>query len=177
VDSSGEIQKREALSLLAKEIASNQNCWLFPKEKEVGGFFGIDPIVIVGDQPSKSRWDETHPHRRLYYDTLKKVGASNVHLTDLYKQRGDPSSLKNLLPHQLPKDFADHLNIFRRELEILKPTRVVALGQLAYKLLRFHIPELNPSLGLMWHFSYVWRSGRSHLYEAHMRRSIWKIQL
>jgi hypothetical protein len=176
MDLSAHKQKCEALSQLAKEITTNKNCWLFPKKNEIAGFFGTDPIAIVGDQPSKSAWDETHPHRRLYYDTLNKVGASNAHLTDLYKQRGEPSSLKNLLPDQLPKDFADHLKIFRRELTILKPTRIVALGQFAYNLLKLHIPELNPGLGLMWHFSYVWRSGKSHLYEAHMRRAIWKIQ-
>jgi uracil-DNA glycosylase len=176
MDASAEIKKREALFNLAKEIGANSDCWLFPTEKEVRGFLGTDSIVIVGDQPSKSPWDESHPHRRIYYDTLKKVGASNVHLTDLYKRRGEPSSLKNLLPHQFPKDFPEHLKFFRREIEILKPTRVVALGMLAYKLLRVYVPELNQDLGQMWHFSYVWQSGKSHLYEAHMKRAIWKIQ-
>jgi hypothetical protein len=171
-----ENSKRKALLELAHEIDANRNWWRFPEEAPIQGFLGASSIVIVGDQPSTSPWGEFHPHRRIYYDTLKKVGASNSHLTDLYKRRGKPSSLKNLSPHQFPKDFAEHLRFFRRELGILKPTRIVALGGLAYKLLRIHIPELTKDLGQMWHFSYVWRSGKSHLYEAHMRRAIWKIQ-
>jgi hypothetical protein len=169
---SAENQKCKALSQLAKEIELNKSCWLFPKENEVGGFFGTAPIVIVGDQPSTSLWDESHPHRRIFYDTLKKIGASNAHLTDLYKKRGYSSELKN----GLPQDLQSHLKFFRRELEILNPTRVVAIGWIAYNLLRSHLSELNPILGRMWHFSYVARSGKSHLYEAHMRRAIWRTQ-
>jgi len=130
------------------------------------------PIVIVGDQPSKSPWNESHPHRRIYYDTLKKVGAANVHLTDLYKRRGESSSLK----HLIPDDFEQHLDFFRREIAILKPTRIVALGQLAYNLLQVNFPELK-DLGQMWHFAYVSRSGKSHLYESHMKRAIWRTQI
>ena len=177
MDAPAEINKSKALFNLAKEISADSDCWLLPTEEKVRGFLGTDSIVIVGDQPSNSPWDKFHPHRRIYYDTLKKVGASNSHLTDLYKRRGEPSSLKNLSSYQFPKDFSEHLKFFRRELEILKPARVIALGGLAYKLLRVHIPELTKDLGQMWHFSYVWQSGKSHLYEAHMRRAIWKIQV
>jgi len=172
MDSSVENQKHKALSQLAKEITTGQSCWLFPKENEIGGFFGTDPIAIVGDEPSTSSWDRAHPHRRIFYDTLKKVGASNAHLTDLYKKRGYSGGLQN----SLPQDFQNHLKYFRRELEIVKPIRVVAIGWLAYNLLRYHLPELNPMLGRMWQFSYVGRSGKSHLYEAHMRRAIWRTQ-
>ena len=172
MDSPVKNQKLKALSQLAKEITANQNCWLFPKETEIGGFFGVDPIVIVGDQPSTSAWEEDHPHRRIFYDTLKKVGASNAHLTDLYKRRGYSGELQN----GLPQDFQSHLKYFRRELAILNPTRVVAIGWLAYNLLRSHLSELNPILGRMWHFSYVGRSGKAHLYEDHMRRAIWRTQ-
>jgi hypothetical protein len=172
MDPSAENQKCNALSLLAKEIESNKSCWLFPKEDEVGGFWGTAPIIIVGDQPSTSSWDESHLHRRIFYDTLKKIGASNAHLTDLYKRRGHSSALRD----GLPRDFQSHLKVFRRELEILNPKRVIAIGWIAYNLLRGHLSELNPILGRMWHFSYVARSGKSHLYEAHMRRAIWRTQ-
>jgi hypothetical protein len=172
MDSSVEKQRLEAISKLAVEIETCSDNWLFPKEKVVRGFFGIDPIVIVGDQPSKSLWNESHPHRRIYYDTLEKVGATNAHLTDLYKRRGESSSLEE----KIPDDFAQHLEFFKRELDIVKPTRIVALGQLAYKLLQANLPGLK-DLGQVWHFAYVYRSGKSHLYEAQMRRAIWKEQI
>ena len=172
MNSSVEKQKLEEISKLADEIRVRSDNWLFPTEKEVQGFFGTAPIVIVGDQPSKSPWNESHPHRRIYYDTLKKVGAANVHLTDLYKRRGESSSLK----HLIPDDFEQHLDFFRREIAILKPTRIVALGQLAYNLLQVNFPELK-DLGQMWHFAYVSRSGKSHLYESHMKRAIWRTQI
>jgi hypothetical protein len=72
MNSSAENQKCKDLFKLAKEISANSDYWLFPAEKEVRGFLGAGSIVIVGDQPSKSPWDEFHPHRRIYYDTLKK---------------------------------------------------------------------------------------------------------
>lgn len=171
MNSSVENQKLEAIFQLADKIESCSDNWLFPAEKTIQGFLGTDPIIIVGDQPSESQWNESHPHRRIYYDTLKKVGASNAHLTDLYKRRGKPNSLEE----KIPDDFGQHLEFFERELEILKPARVIALGQLAYKLLRVNFPKLK-DLGQMWHFAYVSRSGKSHLYEAHMRRAIWRVQ-
>ena len=112
MDAPAEINKNKALFNLAKEISADSDCWLFPAEEEVRGFLGTDSIVIVGDQPSNSPWDKFHPHRRIYYDTLKKVGASNSHLTDLYKRRGEPSSLKNLSPINFQRIFQNILNFF-----------------------------------------------------------------
>ena len=38
-----------------------------------------------------------------------------------------------------------------------EPTRIVALGHHAYRLLSRHVPEVRPMLGRMWHFAYVVR--------------------
>lgn len=171
---SSENSKRKALLELAHEVDANRNWWRFPEETPIKGFLGASSIVIVGDQPSTSSWPESHPNRRAFYDTLKKVDASNAHLTDLYKKRGRSRALRK---EPLPNDFNDHLLFFRREIEILQPTRVVAVGELAYDLMFQHLNELRPILGLMWHFSFVVRSGLLHQYEANMRRAIWKTQL
>ena len=165
--------KRKALLELARKIDANKNWWRFPEETPIQGFLGASSIVIVGDQPSTSSWPESHPNRRAFYDTLKKAEVSDAHLTDLYKKRGHSSALRN----ELPNDFQEHLLFFRREIEILQPTRVVAVGKLAYDLMFRHLEELRPIMGLMWHFSFVVRSGLIHRYEANMRRAIWRTQL
>lgn len=129
---------------------------------------GTDPVLIVGDQPSTSAWEYSNPNRRTFYDLLAKVGAGNAHLTDLYKRRG----LSGALLEGLPADFAEHLTIFRQEIDILKPKRVVALGHHAYGLLAIHIPEIKPLLMRMWHFAYVVRYNKIARYEANIREAL-----
>src|SRR5271154_4690714 len=132
---SSENSKRNALLELAHEIDANKNWWRFPEEAPIQGFLGVSSIVIVGDQPSTSLWPESHPNRRAFYDTLKNAEVSDAHLTDLYKKRGRSSALRI----RLPNDFKEHLLFFRREIEILQPTRVVAVGKLAYDLMFLHL--------------------------------------
>ena len=129
---------------------------------------GTDPIFIVGDQPSKSEWPIGHPNRQCFYGHLKKIRVPNAHITDLYKRRGECGELRK----GLPNDFGEHLRLFRKEIEILQPTRIVALGHLAYRLLMQHLTEWRPALRRMWHFSYVVRCQKHAQYEANMRRAV-----
>lgn len=162
-------EKHAALHELAESIRSHHDWWLFPTQDPIQGFMGTGSIFIVGDQPSKSEWPPEHPNRRAFYGHLEKIGLPNAHLTDLYKRRGECSSLRA----GLPDDFHDHVRLFRREIEILQPTRIVALGHLAYRLLKQHLAEWQPALRRIWHFSYVVRYGKLSQYEANMRRAIW----
>ena len=162
--------KKDALRVLAERIHSQKDWWLFPDQGSIQGFMGTDPVFIVGDQPSKSEWPPEHPNRRAFYGLLQKIGAPNVHLTDLYKKRGECGALRT----GLPDDFEEHVNLFRREIEILQPIRIVALGHLAHQLLMQHVPECKPMLRLIWHFSYAVRYGKLSQYEADMRRAIEK---
>ncbi len=155
----------DALLGLANRISSHKDWWLFPPENSIQGFMGRGPIFIVGDQPSRSEWSLGHPNRRVFYDTLLKLGLQNAHLTDLYKKRGE----NNELELGLPDDFLDHLSILQKEIEILRPTRIVALGQLAQRLLIQNLTGWNLSIPRIWHFSYVVREGRESEYEANMR--------
>ncbi len=161
--------KKDALRQLSERIHAHEDWWLFPEQDAIQGFMGTDPIFIVGDQPSKSEWPPGHPNRRAFYGHLQKIGVPNAHLTDLYKKRGECSALRA----GLPDDFADHVSLFREEIEILQPTRIVALGHLAYRLLKEHVAERSPSMTRMWHFSYVVRYGKLSQYEANMRRAVW----
>lgn len=154
---------------MGKEISSHEDWWIFPSEKLVQGFEGTDPIFIVGDQPSTDAWPVKHPNRRAFYDTLSKVDLSNAHLTDLYKKRG----LSNALKNGLPNDFAEHLAVFRKEMKILQPKLIVALGELAQGLLIQNLPEWKKPIPRIWHFSYVVRAGKESEYEANMRQMFW----
>jgi hypothetical protein len=153
------------LAELAMIIDSHADWWRFPEEPPIRGFLGTDPLFIVGDQPSTSSWDSAHPNRRAFYGLLQRLRASNAHLTDLYKRRGRSGALKA----GLPSDFGIHLKFFREELAVIRPTRVVALGQHAYDLLASHVPEVRPILDQIWHFAYPVRYGRVAEWEAKAR--------
>jgi hypothetical protein len=144
------------LNRLATIIDSHPDWWRFPEDAPVRGFLGTDQLFIVGDQPSTSPWPPSNRNRRIFYELLTRIGASNAHLTDLYKKRGRSGHLRI----GVPADLDTHLTFFREELEILQPKRIVALGKLAHDLLARHLPEVRPFLGQMWHFSYAVRSGR-----------------
>jgi hypothetical protein len=153
---------------LAAVIDSHADWWQFPGEESVRGFLGTGPLFIVGDQPSTSPWDAWHPNRRAFYDLLARIGASNAHLTDLYKRRGRSGALKR----GLPPDFRVHLEFLRKELDIVRPTRVVALGKHAYDLLEQHVPETRSILGWMWHFAYAVRYDKLSEWELNARSAI-----
>ena len=149
-------------------IDSHQDWWRFPEEESIRGFLGNDPLFFVGDQPSTSNWEPSHPSRRVFYDLLTRLDFSKAHLTDLYKKRGRASELKA----GLPSDFETHLKFFSEELSILRPTRIVALGDLAYNLLLKHVPVAKSTLVCVWHFAYAARPGKSAIWEAQVREKL-----
>ena len=143
--------------------------WQFPREPLVEGFMGTGDF-IVGDQPSTSEWDYSNRNRRVFYDLLSQVGLGNSHTTDIYKRRGKSGTLKERIrANEPPEDFMKHIEFFRDELALLKPTRVVALGHDAQWLLKRFVPEVLPILSRMWHFAYVVRYNKTALYENNVR--------
>jgi len=156
------------LRQMAEGIDSTHAWWRFPEEDSVRGFLGTSRVFFVGDQPSTSSWTLNNPGRRAFYDSLREVGLENAHLTDLYKRRG----LSGELEQGLPLDFDEHVEFLRRELDILRPTRIIAVGRLAESLLAEHLPEVRSRLAWTWHFSYVVRAQRVDEYPNHLRRAV-----
>jgi len=156
-----------ALLELAEQISSHKDWWVFPAEPPVQGFLGTGKIFIVGDQPSTGFWGKDHPHRRAFYDLLAAEGAGDCHLTDLYKRRGIAGELNN----GIPDDFDEHLKIFRIEMDLLRPSTVLALGWDAYNLLSTHTPELKTVLKRVMHFGVV-RHGKLMQFQASLRSAI-----
>lgn len=153
---------------LAAIIDDHPDWWRFPADGPVRGFLGTGPLFIVGDQPSTSPWESSHLHRREFYGLLTRLEAGNAHLTDLYKKRGPAGALRS----GLPDDFAAHVAFFHDELALLRPTRVVALGDHADHLLRAHVPEIVPILTKMWHFGYAVRYRRLDEWPANARAAL-----
>lgn len=161
--------KREQLIELEAVIRDRiRPCWLFPTEDVVQGFLGTGPIFIVGIRPSQSEWGPKHPRRRFFYDLLARIGAANAHLTDIYKRPGHSEETEV----GLQEDFQEHLLFLQKELEILCPLRVLALGHAAYTSLMWHIPELKPKLKWVRHFSWAVRSGKRSEYELELSDAI-----
>lgn len=162
-------QKLAGLRELAREIGSHEDWWLFPTQEPIQGFMGTGQIFIVGDQPSTDEWGPKHPNRKIFYERLHKAGLQNAHLTDLYKRRDFAGALERLIPD----DFLEHVNLFKKEIQILKPTLIVGLGQLAQRLLIQNLPDWKPMIPRIYHFAHVERVGMtSGQYETNMRKII-----
>ncbi len=144
--------QQHRLTELSAAIGRHPDWWQFPTEKRTGvrGFLGTGPIFFVGDQPSTNPWPERDKGRRRFYDGLARLGLQESHLTDLYKGRGPASGLST----GLPSDFGEHVALFRNEIELLRPSRVVAVGSLAHRLVSRHVPEVRPILTNVVHFAY-----------------------
>lgn len=128
---------------------------------------GTGPLFFVGDQPSNADWGINNPNRRLFYDALRKIGIGGTHLTDIYKRRGDCSAMAE----GLPDDFEEHLTLLKQEIEIVRPKRIIAIGQLAQRLLSRSLPEWQP-IARIWHFAHVARAAKANEYEANILEAI-----
>jgi uracil-DNA glycosylase len=124
--------------------------------------------MMVGDQPSTSAWPESHPSRILLYETLNKLGAQEAHLTDVIKRRGVGSESCE----SLPPDFPLHLELFRREIDIINPSRIIAFGVCAEQLLLQHLPDVRKKVRRVWHFAYGARPGNAGGFETQLRQAI-----
>jgi uracil-DNA glycosylase len=145
--------------------------WTFPPQAPVMGFFGVRPLIVIGDQPSTSPWPKGHRSRTLLYETLIKLGVPDAHLTDVIKKRGPGGESRK----KLPSDFSVHLDLLRREIAIIQPSRIVALGECAEQLLRDYLPDLQDKVRGAKHFAWGARPGTGNdvVFETEFRAAIY----
>lgn len=134
------IIRRRQLEKLKREIEKKfrkgkEDSGLFPERNRMQGFLGVGKFMIIGERPSsatKSGENRIPSDRTLnnFYEVLLRLGIEDSHLTDVIKGRArarDP----------YPNDLGPHYRIFKQEIEIVQPRRIIVVGEKAYNLLRF----------------------------------------
>lgn len=157
--------KRKQLEQLAAEVQSAiPDHWFFPTLGNVQGFLGTGPVMAVGERPSTGK--AGGPADRLLYRVLEECGAADAHLTDVIKSRGK-------VGEPYPEDMSAHRRVFDREIEIVRPDRIIAFGQKVYDLLQFTLAGSGIRIGRVWHYSYT-RRGQDKVagFRDQMRRAL-----
>jgi hypothetical protein len=125
------------LASVWEDVQRFPDAWTFPAEEGgASGFAGLAPIFVIAEQPSRSKWPPGDKGRRLLYDSLVEFGVGDVHLTDIVKTRGKPHEWKEWPDERLQP----HIDFLRRELDELKPQRMILLGEEARQLFSRHFP-------------------------------------
>jgi hypothetical protein len=162
------MNKKAALNRLRRKIIEElyvkkwHEVWFFPnfpRKYGVSGWEGTDPIIFIGLNPSTGHF----PSRAdcLFYGYLgrKKLRFHHAHITDLYKIRASASGITDDMRNG---NFSERLNrkYLLKEIDILKPRLVVALGKRAFEILKKWIPK-HPqwSLDRIRHYSWAKRYG------------------
>lgn len=150
---------REQLEKLKEEIKKAiPDYWLFPLGEEflrggpgskVRGFLGAAPIIFVGERPSTGKFP-THADR-LLYRLLEKFGIPDAHLTDIIKSRAKVTD-------EYPADLNPHRLIFSREIEIVRPKKIIAMGGKAYRALQFGFSNLGVKIVQTLHYAHRFKT-------------------
>lgn len=139
--------KARQLKTLEKEIKSQiPGAWLFPQIGNVKGFMGTGDVMFVGERPSKGSINS--PPVTALYRFLEEDGMIEAHLTDLIKARSRVND-----PY--PANMDEHRRFFDRELDIIRPSLVVAFGEKVYHLLLFTLAGTGISVCQTWHYAYL----------------------
>jgi len=123
-----------------------QGPWLFPPDEfGVNGFFGTGDVIFICPRPSTGSFDD--PASKLFYQLLRKHDFSNAHITDMVKCRSKAGKVSE-------KERKNCVNFLMKEVEILRPRTIVAVGNDVYNELkgRFHdiIKVLHYSAAFRW---------------------------
>lgn len=120
----------------------------FQPKKTINGFAGLAPFFVIGEQPSLSTWPRHNKGRRSLYDLLLACGAGPAHLTDIVKTRAKGHAWRDWPPECLQP----HFDLLRRELDELKPEKLILLGNDTKQLFSAHFAKEAASARLVPHF-------------------------
>lgn len=149
--------KAQQLEALYKEIIADKNKWTFPRLGKVQGFLGTGPVMVVAARPSMARFDAARVGAgrdavTLLYRALAKnaVFGHNAHVTDYIKTRARGGAA-------WPEDLQAEARLFERELDIVQPRWLIALGEEVFLTLRHPAAVRGIPLGAVWHYAYARR--------------------
>jgi uracil-DNA glycosylase len=140
--------------------------WFFPKSDGVNGWGGTDQVMFIGLNPSSGRF----PSRAtdLFYRELKRHGFGNAHLTDVFKIRSTPAELKSIRDNATLVGL--HREYLSKEIDILKPDLLVALGDDTFKILQSWLgPIRRPRLVKIHHYSWASRYKKHRILSEDMK--------
>lgn len=182
------------------EKNSKNKIWLFPRGnteeaikylerdlgKEVMGFWGTgekpssnDVIMIIAERPSVGYGNKVKQFDRKlgrFYEVLEHNDLGNSHLTDFIKTRARASyDLKKQQRMKFYEDeFDEHLPFLRKEIDIIKPSKVIALGEKTYQWVAIckSFFNLKAKLFCAPHYANRFQFRNSRVYEKEFLNSI-----
>lgn len=150
---------QEQLIELKREMETDptlgDDLFFFPTHEGVQGYWGTDPVWFVGQKPSKGGPEFPDRAVTLLYETLAEYEFQNAHITDITKERGYvPSDWK-----KIPVEEIERMRpYFRREIELLRPSVLVAMGQYVYNALKYMEATDGVRLEYIPHYSWAIRT-------------------
>lgn len=150
---------RGQLAELKREMEADpslgDDLFFFPTHEGVQGYWGTDPVWFVGQKPSKGGPGFPDRAVTLLYETLADYELENIHITDITKERGYvPSDWK-----KIPVEEVERMRpYFRREIELLRPSVLVAMGQYVYNALKHMEATDGTRLEYIPHYSWAIRT-------------------
>ena len=158
------ISKIRLLHKLRDEVYSDiPDPWVFPEKGAVKGFMGPGPLMIVAERPSTG---PISGYPGLLYSLLERYDAGSAHLTDLIKSRAkvrDP----------YPADIGPHRRIFDRELTIIQPRVIIALGSKVYDLLQFFLADRDITIRRVRHYAHArWGAANKRAFTKQLRGAL-----
>lgn len=147
--------KRIKLDKLRKKVINDLyikkwiEVWFFPEYNKVKGFLGTQNIMFVGLNPSYSCFPTKVD--KFFYEQLKKYGFENAHLTDLIKIRTKNENIHKILGDK--QVLMEQIRFLIKEIEIINPKVIIALGKKCYDALRNNLKKKNIKIIQLIHYS------------------------
>jgi hypothetical protein len=95
---------------------------IFDKYNGVWGFWGGGRTWLVGSKPSQNAEGFPTRHDEFFYELVKNNGLEHAHITDISKLKGPAGA--EIEAEELERN----LPILEREVEVLNPSLIVAMG-------------------------------------------------
>jgi len=198
------VEKSTSLENLKVEIRKKfethaKDIWLFPRGDDgkvrkflpnsgskVMGFWGTgekpnckDTVMIIAERPSRGRGKEPKEFDKTtacFYEFLEKNELDNSHLTDFIKTRAkvgyDREKPKRLKFYD--EEYPRHLSILKKEIDIIKPNKIIALGEKTYvwvAICKSFLELKNVKLFCAPHYARAYRFNKTEEFEKEFARA------